>query len=488
MRLIQLEIENVRRVKALSVDANGNHVMIDGENGSGKTSAVTALEVGLRGGSVKNFVAPIHHGALKATVRIDLGEYRVERSWTATGMKLDVYNADGIRQPNGQDILNGLLSKHSSDPASFLDIQPKERIASVLAVCQIIPPVEKVEALAGEKLPARPGESADVYLDRIGGKDGAFYIRRHEVGQRLTSKQATLTERRAQLTKLGGAVAGEPKSMTDLVAKLQALNQQATERVEARQILEDVERQQQEATNLLAGLRDDAATLRQQISELQLKLTATEARILRGDEHCQKMLANVEETRRLYEQTKDPSPEIAAIQQQIKTIEQDNKSVQDRQRVAAEVQTLESEVKALAAEHQKYEQVIKEVRDMQLHLLDNLDLGVEGMAIADGDIWINGVPWPAVSESDQVRAACAIGYRQNPKLRMIRMDHGERFSKKTRDLVFKFADEHDMQVVMTRVSDSAELRVEIVDAHPQPAAQAAPAMEVADEPAGAING
>lgn len=465
MRIIKLEVENFQRVQALTVDADGNHVRIDGDNATGKTSAVTALECGLRGASVKDLKNPVHHGAKKAVVTIDLGDYRIVRSWSATaGMKIEVYNRDGLKQAKPQELLNSILSEYSIDPAAFLDVKPRERIDAVLAVYQVKPPVERVKKLTGDDHQPRPGEGADAYLDRLSWKDGVYYVRRAEAAKVFALKDAALRERRAGLAKLGGAVAGKPVSVSDLVKQMQALNQQSADRTEAGNIVAEAERDQMSDEAFLSELKADAESTRQQIAALQKQLADTEARIVKGEAHCVAVAKKVDEQRQLFKKMEDPAPKVLALQKQIAEHEANNAVIEQRQRATAAVATLQAEVTAAQTDRDKYDSFIKSIREMKAGLLNGLDLGF-GLGIDDdGDLTLNGVSWSAASEAEQVIAACEIGCRQNPKLRLLRIDHGERFSERTRTKLLAWADEHDMQVVMTCVSSNSQLHVEIIEA------------------------
>ena len=98
--LRKLVIQNFLRVEALTVDADGKNVIISGPNESGKTSAIDAIWLALGGKSARPLDAPIHKGAEKASVELDLGKYRVTRKWTAKGTSLVVETADGAVLPS----------------------------------------------------------------------------------------------------------------------------------------------------------------------------------------------------------------------------------------------------------------------------------------------------------------------------------------------------------------------------------------------------
>jgi hypothetical protein len=56
--------------------------------------------------------------------------------------------------------------------------------------------------------------------------------------------------------------------------------------------------------------------------------------------------------------------------------------------------------------------------------------------------------------------------RQNPRLKLLRIDEGERLDSHSRETLLRIADEHGWQVILTCVRDGDALKVEIVDGSP----------------------
>ena len=86
MKVKQLTAENVLRLKAVNItpDENGNMIVIGGNNAQGKTSVLQSIEMALAG---KNSIPsePIHRGASKGNIVVDLGDMIIERHFTQKG-------------------------------------------------------------------------------------------------------------------------------------------------------------------------------------------------------------------------------------------------------------------------------------------------------------------------------------------------------------------------------------------------------------------
>lgn len=235
--LHRLEISNFMRVTAFSVDAHGSHVVISGQNGSGKSSTLNAIWSALKGASARDTPEPVHQGKEKAVVRLDLGEYVVTRHWSAKSSRLVVTAADGSKIAKPQELLDGLLGKFSLDPVAFLDRRPQDQVDDVLSLAGVEPPVEKVLNILGDtaggevsQYMPRPGESADQYLLRLSADEtGLVYGLRREAHRNVERKTAALSEQQQQLLALGGPLAAreEQSSVAGTLAEIEALQAQA---------------------------------------------------------------------------------------------------------------------------------------------------------------------------------------------------------------------------------------------------------------------
>src|SRR3954466_12774485 len=102
MKIVSLQSENVKRLKAVFIKPDGAVVTIRGRNGAGKTSVLDSIASALGG---EKLCPPqvVRRGEETATAIADLGDFIVERRWTASGRStLAVKSAEGARYPSPQ--------------------------------------------------------------------------------------------------------------------------------------------------------------------------------------------------------------------------------------------------------------------------------------------------------------------------------------------------------------------------------------------------
>lgn len=119
MKIVHLRAENIKRLVAVEVTPEGHVVRVTGRNGQGKSSLLDAIWFAL-GGREALPSKPIRAGADKASVVLDLGDYRVERRFTETDSYLYVTSTkDGAKYPSPQKLLDGLIGAYTFDPLAF---------------------------------------------------------------------------------------------------------------------------------------------------------------------------------------------------------------------------------------------------------------------------------------------------------------------------------------------------------------------------------
>lgn len=145
MKIIELRATNVKRLKAVEITPDGTMQVIGGRNAQGKSSVLDAIWLALGGGKAsKETTVPIRDGETKASVRLDLGDLIVTRSWTQKGTTLKVENADGAAYSSPQAMLDGLVGQLSFDPLAFTRLSAREQRQALLKLVDL--PVD-VDAL-----------------------------------------------------------------------------------------------------------------------------------------------------------------------------------------------------------------------------------------------------------------------------------------------------------------------------------------------------
>jgi len=125
MKVLNLIIESVKRVKHVVITPKGWMVKIAGKNKQGKTSILDSLMFILEG--EKNIPDdPRHAGDKKGRIDADFGGFRITRTFSEKGSILTVTDHNGEVQ-KGQAFLNNLLGNNATDAMSFQTKTPAKQ-------------------------------------------------------------------------------------------------------------------------------------------------------------------------------------------------------------------------------------------------------------------------------------------------------------------------------------------------------------------------
>lgn len=162
MKIIELQAENVLRLKAVDITPDGTLQVIGGRNAQGKSSVLNAIFLAIGGGKAgKATVQPIRDGEERAYVRLDLGELVVTRTWTKGGAtKLTVTSADGASYKSPQSMLDALVGHLSFDPLAFTRLSARDQREALLDLVDL-----------------------DVDLDALDNERDRLYENRTQVGR-----------------------------------------------------------------------------------------------------------------------------------------------------------------------------------------------------------------------------------------------------------------------------------------------------------------
>lgn len=130
-KLINSNYKNARRVEIVP-DADGKLVIIEGNNGAGKSSVLDSIAAALGGVDSKNTPKPIRDGQSSAEIIVETEELTVTRRFTPSGSTLSVMSKDGAKFSKGQAKLDELVGKLSLDPFAFTQLDDKKQLAQLL--------------------------------------------------------------------------------------------------------------------------------------------------------------------------------------------------------------------------------------------------------------------------------------------------------------------------------------------------------------------
>jgi predicted nucleic acid-binding Zn-ribbon protein len=88
---------------------------------------------------------------------------------------------------------------------------------------------------------------------------------------------------------------------------------------------------------------------------------------------------------------------------------------------------------------------------------------VEGLTFDENEVLHEGIPLDQLGDAEKIRISTAIAMAANPKLRVIRIMHGESLDEDGLAILAKMAEEHDFQIWMARVDSSGKVGIIMED-------------------------
>ena len=463
MRIRALRIRDFKRASSIAIDdADRAIVVLGGENGAGKSSALDAIAAALTGGRAIP-PEPIRRGADRAEIEVDLGEVVVTRTITSAGGSLTIRTADGMRPTKPQAWLDARLGDLSCDPVAFMRLPAGEQAA-------------RLRVIAGVDTTDLDARRAAIYADRTDcGRDGK---RAAGLADSLPSYPAAPAEE-----VVVEDVIAEQISVADLAAQLDEAvrSEDAGRRAEAAVVAARARVRE-------AALRVDmaAAEAASRIREAEAELARTRA-------------AAATESRRLMAAAEQADAEAATvasdalaitgrvvISDPIRAALADAERANGAARAEAARMTSErraeaartnaqvranlahaqaaAEVAALRAAYAAHTAQIEAIDAERAAMLAAARFPVAGLGFdSAGGITYRGLPLEQASGAEQIRVAMAIALAGSPEIRVVLVRDASLLDDASMALVAELAEEAGAQVWLERVGAADEGAVVIVD-------------------------
>ena len=409
VKINKLEIENVKRVKAVQIEPTANGLtVVGGKNGQGKTSVLDSIAWALGGNSYKPS-NPHREGSVVAPmIRIQLDNgLIVERKGDNGTLKV----IDPSGKKAGQNLLNSFVEQFAINLPKFMEMNSKDKTKALL---------NTVDGL-GEKIYELEQEELEIYNKRrtVGqirdqkkhyAEEQPFY---KEVGNEIVSASELIKEQQEILARNG-----ENQRKRDNLENLTArqtlvINKKA-----------ELERQLLEVNNELETLETDIETANKDVVDL----------IDESTEELEQSIENIEE-----------------INRKVRANQDREKAEMDAEHYALEYKDLSDEIDAL--------------REQKLDLLNGANLPLEGLSVDNGVITYKGQPWDNMSGSEQLIVATAIVRKINPQCEFVLVDKLEQMDLETLLDFANWLKDNKLQAIATRVSTGEECQIIIEDGY-----------------------
>lgn len=401
VKINTLEVENVKRVKAVAITPQENGLTIlGGNNGQGKTSVLDAICWAVGGNKFKPTNAARDGAYTDPHIRLTLSNgLIVERAGKNSALK--VIDPNGNK--SGQKLLDSFISELALDLPRFLNASDKEKADTLLRIIGV-----------GDKLAQMENE------------EQRLYNQRRAIGQ----------------------IADQKKKFAAELPSWQDVPEQPVTASELIQRQQDILRKNAENQRLRAE-RD-----RCEDALLQAQCTLEEAK-----HALAKAQYDAAQARKSAEDLEDES--TAEIERSISEIDATNAKVRDN---IAKAQA-EQEAADLSDQYQDLSAQIEGIRLARKALLDSADLPLAGLSVESGKLLYNGKAWDCMSGSEQLRVGTAIVRRLNPDCGFVLLDKLEQMDMQTLHEFGQWLESEGLQAIATRVSTGDECSIIIEDGY-----------------------
>lgn len=408
VKINKLEIENVKRVKAVTIEPTSNGLTIlGGNNNQGKTSVLDAIAWALGGNKYKPS-KPARDGSMNPpTLRLELSNgLIVERK----GKNSDLKVTDPSGQKAGQQLLDSFVEELALNLPKFIESSAKDKANTLLQIIGV-----------GDKL---------WELDR---KEERLYNERRTIGQIADQKKKYAAEQPQY-----PEAPNELVSIADLIHEQQEILARNGENAKKRQNRE----------NIVNSLHLSEARLKQLKEQLAQEEATHES-----------LMSDYIAANKSIEDLVDESTD--EIESSIANIEEINRKV----RANLDKEKAEEDAKEYEKQYNNLSKQIQDVRDERTSLLDSADLPLPGLSVEDGELVFEGQKWDNMSGSQQLRVSTAIVRKLKPECGFVLLDKLEQMDIPTLNEFGKWLESEGLQAIATRVSSGEECQIIIEDGY-----------------------
>ena len=415
MKINTLELENIKRVKAVRLEPTANGLtVIGGRNGQGKTSVLDAIAWAL-GGNKFRPTEPQRDGSVippHLKITLDNGMI-VERSGKNSALKV----IDPTGNKSGQQLLDSFISELALDLPKFMNMNNKDKARVLLEIIGV-----------GDK------------LYELENKENSLYNQRTEIGRIADRKKKYADE-----LPLHTGLPTEPVSAAELIRQQQDILAKNGENQRKRDRVHQIEDRANNLSRKKMLIKKEIERLTQQLAEKDAELTGA--------------LAELETAKKTAAQLKDES--TAELEKNIADIDSLNQKIREN----LEREKAEIDAEAYRKEYDDLTDQIEAVRKAKTELLTNADLPLPELSVKDGLLTYKGYQWDNMSASEQLRVAAAIIRRLNPECGFVLLDKLEQMDTDTLREFGEWLEAEGLQAIATRVSTGDECSVIIEDGY-----------------------
>lgn len=417
IKINKLEIENVKRIKAVKIEPTANGLtIVGGNNNQGKTSVLDSIAWALGGEKYRPSQAQREGSAIPPTLHIVMSNgLVVERKGKNSSLKV----TDPTGNKAGQQLLNEFVEQLALDLPKFMESSGKEKAQTLLKIIGV-------------------GDQLEV-LDR---KEKELYNNRLSIGQIADRKKKFADEQPYY-----------PEAPKELISPSELIRQQ--QEILARNGENQKKREQVEK------YKSSVFFIRQSVDSMREQLEQEEQKLKEAEENLRIAQMNASDLQ------DESTAELEASLADIEEINRKVRANMDKDKAEDEALDYKNQYNALTTE-------IDKTRRAKTELLQSAELPLPELSVKDGELIYKGQQWDNMSGSDRLKVSTAIVRKLNPKCGFVLLDKLEQMDLNTLQEFGQWLEQEGLQAIATRVSTGGECSIIIEDGYvkePDPAPQ-----------------
>lgn len=408
VKINKLEIENVKRVKAVKIEPTANGLtIVGGKNNQGKTSVLDAIAWALGGNKFRPSQAVREGSVVPPRLHVVLSNgLVVERK----GKNSDLKVVDPNGQKGGQQLLDSFVEELAIDLPKFMESTSKEKATTLLQIIGV-----------GSQLAELEMQEAELYNNR------------RAIGRIADQKKKFADEQPYY-----------PDAPKELISASELISQQ--QKILARN------GENARKRNNLTQIKQQYLTQTQEVERLE--------NLLNDAKHkCQTLMRDLEIAEKSTENLIDESTE--ELEQNIQQIDEINRKV----RANLDKEKAEEDALEYGRQYRELTTKIDHIRKLKTDLLNSADLPLEQLSVMDGELIYKGQKWDNMSGSDQLKVSTAIVRKLKPQCGFVLLDKLEQMDLETLQEFGQWLEKEGLQAIATRVSTGMECSIIIKDGY-----------------------
>ena len=408
IKINQLEIENVKRIKAVKIEPKETGLtIIGGNNNQGQTSVRDAIAWALGGEKYKPSQAVREGSVVPPNLHLVMSNgLVVERKGKNSTLKV----TDPNGKKAGQQLLNEFIEQLALDLPKFMNASGKEKADVLLQIIGVGP--QLIELDQKEK---------ELYQERL-------YVGRTADQKAKFAKEMTYYD----------DVPKELISPSELIKQQQEILARNGENERKR--------------SAAVALNAERNRLAEKVNALKEELERYQAQLIKVDHDMNIAYKTAEE---LHDES------TAELEASIANIDEINRKI----RANLDKEKAEDDAREYLTNYEKLTGQIENIRQKRTALLDAAELPLAGLSVKDGELIYNGQKWDNMSGSDQLKVSTAIVRKLNPNCGFVLLDKLEQMDMQTLEAFGQWLEGEGLQAIATRVSTGDECSIIIEDGY-----------------------